>query len=126
MDCELNSLTLPIITEMGHLTGDCYCYLCTCGLHQCPSTTSYRKSSKNQFKSLYRSSYLPKRPTSLIKYIRSGEIIHSKQKMDFTTTQRHTYQTINTSESVIKSSRSATSSPFTFSTNSTYRANYPD
>lgn len=127
MDCPLNVLDLPVIGEISHIIGDCYCYLCTCGSHLCPSNVLPLKiSAKNSFSSMYATSYSPKPQLPQTRYIRKGELLHSKQKMELTTTQRSTYQPYETDFARVDSIRSNSSSPFKSTTRSTYSANYPD
>ena len=60
--CELNRNDIPPLCDYEHTTGDCYCYLCTCGQHQCPgeykrkiiTTRSHFSTSYNHdFKKLH-------------------------------------------------------------------------
>lgn len=56
--CELNKDIYPPICDNEHLTGDCYCHLCTCGNHKCPG--DYKKqvySTRSHFSSLYKQNY---------------------------------------------------------------------
>jgi hypothetical protein len=127
MECQLNSLDLPVIGEVNHTVGDCYCYLCTCGLHKCPSTAPYYKSSPNVMYSTARRDFgYPKPPASIPLLVREGELMHSKQPMDLNTIQRQSYNTTSINKDTPESIRSKTNSPFKFNANSTYRSNFPD
>ena len=127
MDCELNSLNLPIVGEINHIVGDCYCYLCTCGIHICPSNPSYEKAlPKDMYSTLYSRSYLPKTKTPMNTIIREGELMHSKQQMDLTTTQRSTYKPYEYTYEARRAPRCYTLSPFKATARSTYRTNFPD
>ena len=127
MECVLNTLTLPIKTEQNHLSGDCYCYLCSCGIHTCPSNSPYKKilPSKMYF-TTSKMSYSPKLSKKIKPYIREGEILHSTQKMDFETISRKAFQITEEPYLTSKSPKSLTPSPLKFFSNSTYRANYPN
>jgi hypothetical protein len=57
-ECELNSEYIPPICDNEHLTGECFCHLCTCGKHICPS--EYKRkiiSSRSHFNTNYRQTY---------------------------------------------------------------------
>lgn len=63
--CELDRSDIPPICDNEHRTGDCYCYLCTCGKHQCPN--DYQRKvpiCKSQFSTHYKQNY--KKQTSKI------------------------------------------------------------
>lgn len=54
--CELNKL--PPVCENEHISGYCYCHLCTCGGHLCPA--DYKRklvSSQSQFMTSYNKNY---------------------------------------------------------------------
>jgi hypothetical protein len=54
--CELNSL--PPVCDNEHMTGYCYCHLCTCGVHKCPGDYKRRLfSASSQFISNYHRNY---------------------------------------------------------------------
>ena len=70
--CELNRKDILPLCDYEHTTGDCYCYLSTCGQHQCPGvykrklittrshfSTSYKQNFKEQYQKVEIGSPMP-------------------------------------------------------------------
>ena len=58
IECILNKDDIPPICDNEHLLGECYCHLCTCGKHLCPS--DYKKkiiSAHSHFSTQYQQTY---------------------------------------------------------------------
>ena len=128
MDCPIDSLDLPATGEANHKIGDCHCYLCTCGHHQCPSNSQYRRGYPvNTYNSIYQKDFLKKATTDTLRYVREGEILPSSQKMDLETTQRSSFKTHSNSYCIESPSKSVSPASYKkFTNSSTYRSNYPD
>ena len=59
--CPLDDPELPIVSELEHKTGRCFCHHCTCGCHSCGGIGQGRfSSSKSGWTSLYKSEFQPK------------------------------------------------------------------
>jgi hypothetical protein len=128
MECQIDQLALPVISEQGHQMGDCYCYLCTCGEHRCPSNTVQKKIvPSNAFGTVYSMAFTGKRTLVESPMKREGEILRSKQKMVLETTQRKEFRAVE--QEYYKSptlKREESHSPFHFYTSSTYQADFPN
>lgn len=56
IDCILNDDSLPIVGEVEHKVGYCYCHHCTCGEHVCPGQMKPALSSPS-YKTVYSSEF---------------------------------------------------------------------
>ncbi|CAG9317788.1 unnamed protein product [Blepharisma stoltei] len=91
-ECDLDTIDIPPVGEINHRNGNCYCYLCSCGEHLCPSLTPRdRPWSKAMYSSIYQKEFISK-PFSPIKPVKlEGELLHSRQKMDLRTTKQEDF-----------------------------------
>lgn len=126
MSCVLDDPSLPISGEANHKIGDCYCYMCTCGNHKCPSNTDYKKNSPNIYYTAYRTAYLKKVPSTSSPFVREGQLLHSKQKMDMVTNHREDFKPTDDLSKPPEANRPNSTSPFKFYSTSTYQSSFPD
>lgn len=122
--CYLDREEFPPIGELEHIEKRCFCYLCTCGSHKCPSVPTYTKPSV-KITSSYREKFkgrqcLPSKPFKFL-----GEMRMSSQKMDLISMNQHEFQKVHeeTLKKAKEPERQAVSS-FKFYGKSTYQANY--
>ena len=54
IECPLNNPELPIVSELDHKTGHCYCHHCICGKHSC---LAYPKSKTPTWSTQYKKDY---------------------------------------------------------------------
>lgn len=75
-ECPLNDPDLPIVSELEHKTGRCYCHHCICGSHICATSNTNTKYSSwgscyktdYNLKKLYKDSpFLPQEYKSFLK-----------------------------------------------------------
>lgn len=126
MSCALNKISLPISGEVNHQIGDCYCYLCTCGNHKCPSNSNYRRKSPGMFQTAYRTAYLKKIPSTTSPIIQQDQLLHSKQKMELKTMHQTDFKPTEDIFNSPASDKANSTSPFKFYSTSTYQSNFPD
>ena len=126
-ECPLLNPKLPPVTDSEHNIHSCFCYMCTCGNHQCPG--NYRVKGlnpSNHFKTNYKLYF--KKPgiskTSIIK--RPDQYNKPSQSAENKTISQSSYIP-HFIEAVIKEIREpAQISPFKFSGNSVYSSEYPN
>ena len=122
--CYLDRDDIPPIGELEHIEKRCFCYLCSCGKHSCPSVASYIKPSVKATSS-YREKFTRKRamPSKPFKFL--GEMQLSKQKMDLISSNQASFKPIL--EEIDRESQKPhrrSTSPYKFYGNSTYQTNY--
>ena len=127
MDCPLDVMDLPIQGECNHIIGDCYCYMCNCGKHQCPSNTNYKRTSPTGiYRSIYKSAFSHHPATPALTYIREGELLHSKQKMLLQTTQKVEYEKFTPEPIESYNCQTKPGILYKFVTSSTYQSDFPN
>ena len=82
--CPVSSSDIDVIPESYHYLNRCICFMCTCGLHKCPSASKTLKTSKPS-KSSYKRSY-SKPLVSSHPYRVSSTYKENTTKMDLKTT----------------------------------------
>jgi len=125
--CLLNEDDLPLKTEIDHLEGNCFCYLCSCGKHACPSTpkrTPYKL--KGAFSTNYRSNYSGKNTTPPKPLPTGAQLPPTKGRMDFVTTKEQDYVAHKHSPAKSRAEKRKPSPNFKFMFNSSYNENFVD
>lgn len=124
-NCYLDQEEIPPISELDHAKKNCFCYLCTCGEHKCPSLSSYKqfspKCSSSYREKFSRKPFIPSQPFAYI-----NEIIPSQGKMDLKSTTNEDFKGCQL-ENPKKSKgeyRDRSVSPFRLNGTSTYSRNY--
>ena len=58
IDCPLSSPDLPIVSDIEHKAGHCFCHHCACGLHTCPGgLNKFSRSTSLSWSSKYKQDY---------------------------------------------------------------------
>ena len=124
--CYLEKQDIPPLSELDHINRSCYCYLCTCGKHSCPSLSNYQRRSPKMISS-YRDKFARRHHSPPPKpFLQMNEIIISKQKMDLKSTNQEDFKEyfVESPRKKINDIRYRSVSPFRFNGNSTYTKNY--
>jgi hypothetical protein len=124
-ECYLNSEDIPPLSELDHKQKNCFCYLCTCGLHKCPSLSYYSKPSP-KVSSSYQSKFSKKQASPPKPFSFINELLASKQKMDLTSTNKADFKPFKVVVPKVSHSRYRSTSPFRLNATSTYSKNYLD
>jgi STOP protein len=122
--CILNNEDFPPLSELDHIQRNCFCYLCSCGKHKCPSLNPYHKPSPKLLSS-YQEKFSRKVTSPPKPFVFMDELIESKQKMDLKSTAKEDFKAYKV-ESLKNSNeyRHRSVSPFRFNVSSTYSQNY--
>lgn len=121
--CQLNSDDFPPLSELDHIQKNCFCYLCTCGEHKCPSVSTYQKGSPKLLTS-YQQKYNHKQTTRPEPFQFLDEFQTSKQKMELKSTAREEYKGTKPDLPKLSEIRHKSVSPYRFNASSTYSKNY--
>ena len=124
--CYLEKGDFPPLSELDHKTKNCYCYLCTCGKHNCPSLNSYQIQPP-KLTSSYRVKFTKKQPSPPPKpFSYMNELIASKQDMVLKSTKQEDFKAflIESPKKSPYDTRYRSVSPFKLNGNSTYSRNY--
>lgn len=120
--CYLDRDDIPPLGETAHINRNCYCYLCTCGNHSCPSISDYQKPSIKEISS-YRQKFTGRQGSPSKPFAYMDEIPLSKQKMELKSTTREDFLPFHVSIKDIQKPHKL-KSPFKFNGNSTYKSNF--
>ena len=105
MSCELAAGDFPPLGELAHKEGYCFCYLCTCGSHICPSNPPQFLSKPKLNYTSYQSDFSKKQIDSPKPYVRTGQLNHSKNPMKFRTTLQDYYPSYASQMPVTRSTK---------------------
>ncbi|OMJ74668.1 hypothetical protein SteCoe_26346 [Stentor coeruleus] len=117
--CKLLSEDFPPISELDHIQGNCFCYLCTCGIHKCPSLNTYQRPSPKLLSS-YQHGFNHKQVTPPEPFQFLDEFQVSKQKMDLKSTAKEEFKGKKLEFPKINEIRYGSVSPLRFCGSSTY------
>lgn len=117
--CKLLSEDFPPISELDHIQGNCFCYLCTCGIHKCPSLNTYQRPSPKLLSS-YQHGFIRKKTIPPEPFQFMDEFQVSKQKMDFKSTAKEEFKGKNLEFPKLNEIRYGSVSPLRFCSSSTY------
>ena len=59
-DCPLNDSNLPMVSELEHKTGRCFCHHCSCGRHSCGLFIKKSFSGSLKMRTFYNSEFTKK------------------------------------------------------------------
>ena len=123
--CYLEQEDIPPLSEQDHAQKNCFCYLCTCGEHKCPSLSTYHKVSP-RYSSSYREKFSRKPLVSSQPFSYMNEILPSKGKMELKSTANEDFKAyeIVSPKKNRNDSRFRSVSPFRLTGSSTYSRNY--
>ena len=124
--CKLDKLGCPPVGESLHRVGHCYCYLCTCGKHYCPSQTKRSVPSLAPVNSVYRRTFVGRHITPSVKFVRQGELLHSRSPMEFKTTGAEAYGSPATPPHPTPGNPARPEYSFRFEARSSYRDQFVD
>ena len=124
--CYLDREDIPPIGELEHIKGRCFCYLCTCGQHKCPSILQYQKQSA-KVNSSYKQKFTGRQSVPPKPFESLNEMIPSKQKMNLISTSQEDFKPFDAEiDFRIQEPHRRTVSPFKFYGKSTYHTNFID
>ena len=136
IDCVLNDPELPLVSEIEHKIGKCYCHLCECGKHICPSVNKMRCTyNKGNFLTSYKVQYDPRdadptlnSPMFRRKLQTQGSTRISDVKMDLTTTKQQDFQLPSSVDQPKPAyySQATTTHDLKFTGRSAYQVNFPN
>lgn len=136
IDCVLSDPELPLVSEIDHKIGKCYCHLCECGKHICPSVNKMRYTyNKGNFLTSYKVQYDPRdvdpslnSPIFKRKLQTQGSPRRSDVKMDLTTTKQQDFQLPSTVDQPKPAyySQATTTHDLKFTGRSAYQVNFPN
>jgi hypothetical protein len=136
IDCVLSDPDLPLVSEIDHKIGKCYCHLCDCGKHICPSVNKMRFTyNKGNFLTSYKVQYDPREvdpslnsPIFHRKLQTQGSPRRSDVKMDLTTTKQQDFQLPSSVDQPKPAyySQATTTRDLKFTGRSAYQVNFPN
>ena len=123
-DCELIKNDFPPICDNEHSIGECYCHLCTCGTHKCPSDLKKTTiSSRSQFHTSYKQ-YFKKYNTKVCNIKPLPEFQQVYYPLDSLTTTQQDYTRKTLVKTEICSPKPTKSNSVKFVGKSSYSSNY--
>jgi hypothetical protein len=136
IDCLLSDPELPLLSEIDHKIGKCYCHLCECGKHICPSVNKIRFTyNKGNFLTSYKMQYDPRdvdptlnSPIFRRKLQTQGSTRRTDVKMDLTTTKQQDFQLPSSVDQPKPAfySQATTTRDLKFTGRSAYQVNFPN
>jgi hypothetical protein len=122
--CGLEEDIIPPVAEQDHYTGDCYCYLCTCGQHPCPGEHKRKLfSTRSHFSTSYQQDF--KRYTSQVTALKPfPEFQPAKYEFDAITTSKSAFSKPDLTFNGSRSSEKLSYKPVKFVAKSSYSSNY--
>ena len=123
--CEIDSL--PPVGELSHKEGCCYCYLCSCGKHACPSQARYSlPATKRNYHTSYRNDFPQKRFSPPRQFVRDGELRQTRNRMELKTSLQEQFPAYQTPQPTASSREKVVYRPshFKLAGQSTYKNYY--
>lgn len=123
-NCYLDSEDIPPIGELEHLNKKCFCYLCTCGEHLCPSVSSYKRPSIRTT-SNYRERYKGRRSVPPEPFKHMNEFYVANHKMELVSSNQADFARMPLDlVKTVEVREARNNSPFKFIASSTYKNNF--
>lgn len=135
-ECVLNDPELPLVVELDHKVGKCFCHLCECGKHICPGNSKLKqKFTKGNFLTSYKVQYDTREnegslnsPIFNKRLQTQGSPRRPDLKMDLITIKQQDFQLpINTEQSKpVYYSQATTTHDLKFTARTGNQVNYPN
>lgn len=90
--CRLLQNDIPVVQEIDHKLGNCYCHYCSCKQHICPADKLKQMISSSAYTTVYKNDYTKKLILKSQPYYNYSNNIPLSGKIDFLTIHKRDYR----------------------------------